>query len=125
MILRISLYVLAALLLGAHFLRAGNIAMTALCLAAPLLFLWKSRWSLIALQCLAYGAAATWIAVAIRLVQMRLQLGQAWTAAGVILGSVALFTLLAGLLLNSRALRRRYGAAASASSAAPEQAPRD
>ena len=111
MVLRISLYVLAALLLGAHFLRAGNVAMVALCLAAPLLFLWRSRWSLIALQCLAYGAAATWIAVAMQLLQMRQQLGQPWTAAVVILGSVAVFTLLAGLLLNSRAIRARYSAA--------------
>lgn len=108
MILRIILFVTAAILLGAHFLRAGNIAMLALCLAAPLLFLWRKRWSLMLLQALAYGAAATWIAVAVQLVQMRQQSGQTWTVAAVILGSVALFTLLAGLLLNSRAMRERY-----------------
>jgi len=106
--LRISLFVLAALLLGAHFLRAGNFAMVALCLAAPLLFFYRKRWSLIALQFLAYCAAATWIGVAIQLVQMRQQTGQPWTAAAIILGSVALFTLLAGLLLNSRATKQRY-----------------
>lgn len=106
--LRISLFILAALLLGAHFLRAGNLLMVALCLAAPLLFLWRRRWSLILLQLLAYGAAATWITAAIQLVQMRQQLGQPWTAAVIILACVALFTLLAGLLLNSRAIRQRY-----------------
>ena len=106
--LRISLYVVAAMLLGAHFLRAGDLVMVALCLAAPLLFLWRRRWSLMLLQLLAYGAAATWIAVAVQLVQLRQQLGQPWTAAVIILGSVALFTLLAGLLLNSRAIRQRY-----------------
>jgi len=110
MSLRISLFVLAALLLGAHFLRAGNFAMVALCLAAPLLFFYRKRWSLIALQFLAYCAAATWIGVAIQLVQMRQQTGQPWTAAAIILGSVALFTLLAGLLLNSRAIKQRYPA---------------
>ena len=108
MSLRISLFVVAALLLGAHFLRAGNLVLVALCLAAPLLFLWRQRWSLILLQLLAYGAAATWIAVAIQLAQLRQQSGQAWTAAAIILGSVALFTLLTGLLLNSRAIRERY-----------------
>ena len=108
--LRISLFVLAALLLGAHFLRAGNFAMVALCLAAPLLFFYRKRWSLIALQFLAYCAAATWIGVAIQLVQLRQQTGQPWTVAAVILGSVALFTLLAGLLLNSRAIKERYPA---------------
>lgn len=108
MILRISLYIVAALLVGAHFLRAGNLPLVALCLATPLLFLYRKRWSLIALQFLAYCAAGTWIGVAIRLVQLREQLGQPWTVAVVILGSVALFTLLAGLLLNSRTVRQRY-----------------
>ncbi len=108
MVLRISLFVVAALLLGAHFLRAGNLALVALCLAAPLMFLHRRRWSLIVLQLLAYGAAATWIAVAIELVRQRQQLGQPWTIATVILGTVALFTFLAGMLLNSRAINRRY-----------------
>ncbi|MBK5105979.1 MAG: hypothetical protein MUP61_08400 [Burkholderiales bacterium] len=108
MSLRIALYTVSALLLGAHFLRAGNLVMVALCIAAPLLFLWRQRWSLIFLQLLAYGAAATWIAVAAQLVQLRQQSGQPWTAAAVILGTVALLTLLAGLLLNSDAMRERY-----------------
>jgi hypothetical protein len=110
MILRISLYVTAALLLGAHFLRAGNPVLVALCLAAPLLFLYRRRWSLIVLQVLAYGAAGTWIAVAIRLVQTRQQSGQSWTVAAMILGSVALFAVVAGLLLNSLAIKNRYPA---------------
>jgi len=108
MTLRIILFVTAAILLGAHFLRAGNFAMVALCLAAPLLFFHRRRRSLIALQLLAYGAAGTWIAAAIQLAHLRQQSGQPWTLAAVILGSVALFTLLAGLLLNSRAIRNRY-----------------
>lgn len=82
--------------------------MVTLCLAAPLLFFYRKRWSLIVLQVLAYCAAGTWIAVAIQLVQTRQQLGQPWTVAAIILGSVALFTLLDGLLLNSRAIRERY-----------------
>jgi uncharacterized membrane protein HdeD (DUF308 family) len=108
MVLRISLFIVAALLLGSHFLRAGNFVMVTLCLAASLLFFYRKRWSLIVLQVLAYCAAGTWIAVAIQLVQTRQQLGQPWTIAAIILGSVALFTLLAGLPLNSRAIRERY-----------------
>lgn len=108
MTLRISLFTIAAILLGAHFLRSGNLVMVALCLAAPLLFFWRRRWSLIALQLLAYAAAGTWVAAAIQLAQLRQQSGQSWTFAAIILGSVALFTLLAGALLNSRAIRDRY-----------------
>ena len=110
MVMRISIYVVAALLLGAHFLRAGNLVMMALCGAAPLLFLWRRRRSLILLQFLAYGAAGIWIAVAMQLVDTRQQLGQSWTAAAVILGFVALYTLMAGLLLNSRTISMRYPA---------------
>jgi hypothetical protein len=106
--LRIGIYATAALLLAAHFLRAGNFVMVALCLAAPLLFFLRRSWSLIALQLLAYGAAGIWIAVAIQLVQMRQQTGQTWTAAAIILGSVALFSIAAGALLNSRTIKDRY-----------------
>ena len=37
-----------------------------------------------------------------------------WIAAAIILGSVALFTLLAGLLLNARVIRERYSRQGSA-----------
>jgi len=58
MMLRICLFSIAALLLGAHFFRGGSLALVALCLLAPLLFLLKSRWSVYLLQLSAYGAAA-------------------------------------------------------------------
>ena len=98
------------MLLGAHFYRVGNILLVALCLAAPLLFFWRKRWSLVLLQLMTYGAAAIWLEVAIRLVESRRQIGQPWTAAAIILGVVALYTLLAGLLLNSRSMTARYPA---------------
>ena len=108
MALRIGIFVTAALLLGAHFLRQGNLALVALCVCAPLLFLHRKRSTLIVLQFLAYGAAGSWVVLAVRLAQLRLQSGRAWALAAIILGAVALFTLVAGLLLNSRAIRERY-----------------
>jgi uncharacterized membrane protein HdeD (DUF308 family) len=107
MSVRISLFVIAALLLGAHFFRAGNFLLVALCLAVPFLFFYKKRWSLILLQFAAYGAAASWVATALQLVEFRQQAGRPWTAAAIILGAVALFTLIAGLLQNSRCMRER------------------
>ena len=53
--------VAAALLLGAHFLRAGNVVAAALCLVTPLLFLHRQRWILLPLQVMAYGASASWV----------------------------------------------------------------
>jgi hypothetical protein len=108
MLLRVALFVIAALLLGAHFLRQGDLVAVALCAAAPLLFFCRRRWALIALQVLAYGAATTWIVTLLHIVEQRQLTGRAWTAATLILGGVALFTFLAGLLLNSRSFRERY-----------------
>lgn len=108
MSVRIGLFVIAALLLGAHFLRAGNFLLVALCLATPLLFLYKKRWSLILLQLTAYGATARWLWAALQLVEFRQQAGRPWATAALILGAVALVTLVAGLLMNSRCMRERY-----------------
>lgn len=108
MLFRIVLYGFAALLLGAHFLRAGNIVFALICVAAPFAFLFHHRHSLVLLQAIAYGAAATWLYTAWQLVQARQSNGQNWELAAAILGAVALYSLLAGLLLNSRVMRGRY-----------------
>lgn len=108
MTLRITLYVIAAWLMGAHFLRVDNWLLLGLCVATPLLFLYKSRWSLIVLQGAAYLASATWLATALELLQLRQQVDRPWALGFIILTSVALFTLLAGALLNARCMRERY-----------------
>lgn len=108
MLTRIILYVFAALLIGAHFLRADNMLMVMICIAAPFTFFYRRRLALLLLQVLAYGAAATWLVTAWQLVQLRQSLGQSWTLAAVILGAVALLSLLAGLLLNARVMRDHY-----------------
>ncbi|OIP15607.1 MAG: hypothetical protein CO105_11840 [Comamonadaceae bacterium CG_4_9_14_3_um_filter_60_33] len=108
MTLRIVLFVVAAALTAAHFLRADSYGLVALSVATPLLFLYRKRWSLLLLQLAAYGATVNWMLAIVLLVQMRQQVGRPWTTAAVILGAVALLTLLAGLLLNSRSLRQRY-----------------
>jgi hypothetical protein len=102
------LIVLAALLLAAHFLRAGNFALVVICLMAPLLLLIKQRWSLIALQLLTYIGAAIWLNTLFRLVSERILLGRSWGGVVAILGSVTLITILAGLLLNSPVIKARY-----------------
>jgi len=108
MLLRIVLFSIAALLLGAHFVRAGNMPMVGLCLLAPLLFLLKRRWSIYFLQFLAYAGAGIWVSVAMTIVELRLKFGQPWVSAAVILGAASLFTLLAGVSLNSLVIRQRY-----------------
>lgn len=99
---------MAALLLSAHFLRQGNLGLTGVCLLAPLLLLVKKRWSLLVLQGLAYLGALIWLRTAIILIQQRLALGEPWFRIALILGAVALLTVVAGLLLNTAAVRAKY-----------------
>jgi hypothetical protein len=108
MIGRISIYVVAAVLIAAHFLRVGDMVVVALCLATPLLFLVRRHWSLLVLQWLAYMAAAIWLFTAWQIVDMRLAFGQPWLRAALILLAVAVFSMLAGGLLRRRSLQLRY-----------------
>jgi hypothetical protein len=108
MLPRVVPFLLAAALLAAHYFRMANYGLLALSLAAPLLLLVRRRWTLLVLQLAAYAASLVWLASLLELVQYRLQMGRPWTAAALILGTVTLLTLLAGLLLNARALRERY-----------------
>ena len=108
MIAKVILYIVAALLLAAHFLRTGSLIATALSLAAPALFLVRRRWSLLLLQALAYGAAAVWLETAWQIAAMRRAFGEPWLRAALILASVAAISVLAGILLNSTTLQERY-----------------
>jgi hypothetical protein len=105
--LRIFLFNIAALLSGAHFFRANNYALVILCLVTPMLFLLRKSWILILLQLAAYVATANWLVVTAELVQFRQQLGRTWMVAVIILVSVAVFTLVTGVLLNARCMRDR------------------
>jgi hypothetical protein len=108
MVWRIVPFIFAALLLGAHFLRDGQLAAMVLCLLAPLLLLLKQRWSLIVLQALAYTGAGIWLVTTLDILQQRLKLGLPWVRLVIILGAVTLFTLWAGLLLNSTKVKENY-----------------
>ena len=108
MLIRVVVYLIAALLAGAHFLRAANYWVVAICAVAPFIFFYRRRLSLIVLQVFAYAAAGVWLQTAWELVQVRLARDQNWKLAAAILGTIALYSLLAGLLLNSSVMRRRY-----------------
>lgn len=108
MALRTILVVLSSLLIGAHFLRHGNVVAVLLCLVAPFLLLLKKRWVLIVLQCFLYGAALLWLLYTRVLVHQRMLEHRPFRGVILILGSVALVTVLSGLLLNSRSMKDRY-----------------
>ena len=108
MIPRIVPLIISFVLLAAHFLRAGSHALTVACLLAPLLLLMRRRWALILVQFSILVGAGVWIYTTVHLLQERMMFGKPWGVAVIILGSVTLFTILAGLLLNSRAIKDKY-----------------
>lgn len=108
MIGRILFYVIAALLIAAHFLRVGNWLGVALCLATPLLFFVRQRWSLLLLEGLAYVGAMIWLWTGWQIAAERSSYGEPWMRALLILAAVAAVSALAGALLRSKAMRPRY-----------------
>ena len=107
-ILRIILSTSSFFFLGAHFIRSGNPILALACILVPLIFIIKKRWSLIVLQLFAYLGAGIWIYTAIMLYQRRMMLGAPWGRMVIIMGAVAGFTFLAGLLLNSPKVKKKY-----------------
>ncbi len=108
---RIALVSLAALLIGAHFLRRGQYLFVLLSLDLPfLLLLFRRRWSLRLVQGGLVLAALIWLHTLYLIVQERIAIGRAWGASAVILGSVVLVTLLAAWLLNRPDALERYPA---------------
>ncbi len=102
--------ILAAVLLAAHFLRSYSLLPMLLSLLAPFLLLIKRRWSLVTLQLLTLPAVCIWLITLYGLIQQRVFEGRSWTASAIILGTVILFTLFAGWLLNSPQVKDRYRA---------------
>ena len=106
--IRLLPVMLSFLLLAAHFYRGGLPLVSAVCLAVPLLlFLRKARVPRL-FQLLLVLGALEWLRSIYVLVSMRITFEQPWTRLALILGTVALFTLLSGLVFRNAALQRFY-----------------
>ncbi len=108
MIPRLIPLVLAALLIAAHFLRGGSLELALVCILVPFLLLIRNRWSLILVQVSAYSAAAIWLYTTMNVIRDRMMFARPWTMSAIILGSVTLFTVFAGMLLNSPRVKEKY-----------------
>lgn len=100
--------ILSFLLLGAHFLRAGLIPVTVLCAAVLFLLFLRKPWVPRLFQVLLLLGAIEWLRSLFMFAQMRIAWGEPWTRLAFILGAVALFTALSGLVFRSRKLAARY-----------------
>lgn len=106
--LRLVPVLLSAVLVAAHFLRAGDLLMVGLCLGSPLVLLIKRPWVPRVMQAGLLLAAIVWFFTAVEIVERRIAVGASWTAAVIILGSVAAWTLGSASVFETRGLRERY-----------------
>ena len=86
--------VLSALLIGAHFLRTGELALVAFSLAVPFILISRRDRSVRVVQILLLVATAEWIRTAYGLTIYRAAAGVPATRMLLILSAVAAFTLL-------------------------------
>jgi len=108
MVLRVILTIFAWLLLAAHYSRVDNIPFMILSLLIPLLFFIRRKWALLSLQMLTYAGALVWIQTTVTYARQRAMAGESWLRLALILGAVALFTIITGLLLNSKKMGKKY-----------------
>lgn len=100
--------VLALLLLAASFLRAGDLPMVAACAVLVLLMAVPRPFAAWTVQLVLVLAALRWLWLAWLIASTRAALGAPYGRLLLILGTVALLTLLAALVFRSPRLRRYY-----------------
>ncbi|HVN42719.1 MAG TPA: hypothetical protein VMT50_08025 [Steroidobacteraceae bacterium] len=101
---------LALLLLAAHFLHAGLWPATMLCLAMLPLLAVRRTWAMRVLQWALALGALEWLITAVMLARLRLTHGQPYMRLVIILGAVAVVTVLAALVFQHPSVRERYRA---------------
>ena len=96
------------LVLSAHFYRAGQIFPVLVCLMLILLMLLKKSWIPLLMQLALLIGAVEWLRTLLVIAQMRITNDMSWLRLAIILGGVALFTALSGLVFRIQSVRRRY-----------------
>lgn len=107
-ILRLFPVIFSMLLLGAHFYRGGHLLLAAGALLSLGLLCIRRPPAVWLMQALLGAGTAEWITTAVRLAIFRQSQGLPWQRLAVILGMVALFTLLSTLIFRTAALKERY-----------------
>lgn len=100
--------IISFLLLAAHFYRAGLVLPAGFCIVMPFILLLRESWVPRLCQILLLLGALEWLRILFVIANMRIQYDQPWIRMAVILGVVALFTALSGVVFRSKTLRERY-----------------
>jgi hypothetical protein len=108
MALQLLPVVLSLLVLGAHFLRAGNVILVAAALALAGLLAVRRPWAARTIQAALVLGAVEWVRTLAGLVASRSRAGQPVARLSLILGCVAAVTGLSALVFRSARLRSWY-----------------
>jgi hypothetical protein len=99
---------LAAILLAAHFYRAGQLVLAALSVGALVLLAVPRPWAARALQVALVAGALEWLRTLALFASTRMAMGQPYLRLALILVAVAAFTAVSAVVFQQSALRRRY-----------------
>ena len=100
--------VFSSVLLAAHFSRVDLNGIVLLCLIFPLILLIGKRWALRIFQLYLLVGAGVWVQRALALRSLRIEAGEPWLRLALILGGVALFTLISALVMEKKRFKARY-----------------
>ena len=106
--LRLAPLILSCLLVGAHFLRSGNLGFVAVYAILPFLLLISKSWVRQVFTGFLLAAAVVWANTTIGLIQLRQALHEPWLRMALILIIVTLFTAISPLVFRTKALRQRF-----------------
>jgi hypothetical protein len=99
---------LAAVLLAAHFYRAGQLALAALSVGALVLLAVPRPWAARTLQLALLAGALEWLRTLALFAATRISIGQPYLRLTLILVAVAAFTAASAVVFQQAAVRRRY-----------------
>jgi hypothetical protein len=100
---------LAAVLLAAHFFRAGQLALAALSIAALALLAVPRAWAARVLQLALIAGAFEWLRALALFASARMAMGQPYLRLTLILLAVAAFTAASAAVFQQARVRRRFG----------------
>jgi hypothetical protein len=78
------------------------------CVAAPLILLFRKPWVLTVGPFMLTVAGAIWTYILIDLVQIRMALGTPWLRLAIILSSVAILTIASAFVFRTKVFKKRY-----------------
>jgi len=107
-VFRLIPVIFSFLLLAAHFYRAGYPVVSGACIGILFLLFFRKPWVPRLFQGLLILAAFEWLRSLYYFAAMRIAWEQPWTRLAIILGAVALFTALSGLVFSQQKLRSFY-----------------